>query len=147
MDAMLKPELLDEINKIQDQIRIKNSELSEERKNLEALEEFSVQSNSRILSFENSMSRRKNKLNGLDSMLNTVKIAAGYKRKMSDMLNGKEYQRTVNQIDNLMNALTVQKAKTQNSIIRLEDEISDLQAKLQQLQYDYNNFQEEKANG
>lgn len=147
MDAMLKPELLDEINKIQDQIRIKNSELSEERKNLEALEEFSVQSNSRILSFENSMSRRKNKLNGLDSMLNTVKIAAGYKRKMSDMLNGKEYQRTVNQIDNLMNALTVQKTKTQNSIIRLEDEISDLQAKLQQLQYDYNNFQEEKANG
>ena len=91
---MTKPELLEEINRVKDQIWKKKSELSEEEKNFVALEEFSKQCTSRINAFESSMSRRKKKLFDLDGMLNTVKMAARYKQKMTDMLTGKEYQNT-----------------------------------------------------
>ena len=145
---MTKPELLDEINRIKEQIRTKKNQLTKEEQTLTDIEDFQGRSNSRINSFSSSITKRRKKLINFDGFLSTVKIAARYKQKMNDMLSGYEYQNAVNQIDSLQNSISTEKTRVKNRIISLKDDISYLQRKLQQLQYDYNNYPEEvEANG
>lgn len=148
MRIMTKQELLNEINRIKEQIRVKKNQLSKDEQTLIDIEDFQSRSNSCITSFSSSIAKRRKKLIDLDGFLGTVRIAARYKQKMNDMLSGYEYRAAVNQIDGLQNSISSEKVKIKNSIVSLKDDISYLQGKLQQLQYDYNNYPEEVvANG
>lgn len=140
---MTKEELLLSINNLKSEVDQSNKALHELEEKMETLIDFSNGCNSHIRSFEASMARRKQKLFQLNDLLNTVRSALRYKTKMNELLTGSAYTTTVSSIDELQNSISAQKRKIEQDIIDQKNYITSLEAKLQQMQYEYNNFPEE----
>ncbi|MEE0930135.1 MAG: hypothetical protein UIM53_03975 [Acutalibacteraceae bacterium] len=104
---------------------------------------FQKKCTTHINSFDKSINRRKNRLLSFDEFLATVKSASRYKQKMNDMLSGSEYSATVSDIDQLQVSISTEKRKISNNIQDLEDEITALEVKVDNLQYKYDTYPEE----
>lgn len=140
---MSKSDVLAALNHKKNQLADRRKELRNLEEKYTALEEFSSQCTSRIGAFDDSMARRKRKLLSFDSILGSVRSAAKYRQRMSDMLNGADYSTTVSYIDQLQNSIATEKRNTCNSIQNVEGQISSLEARVSSLQYEYNNYPEE----
>ncbi len=110
---------------------------------LSTIETFSAECSSRISAFESSMAKRKSRLLNFESLLDCVKAAARYSQKMSDMLTGAEYTATVSSIDQLQGSISTQRKSIVADIEYAEEQIAILEAKVADLQYEYDTYPEE----
>lgn len=143
---MTKDELYREIQRVRDQIAEARKERNKLEEKWEVLLEFAAKCNERAERFMESVQRRKNKLSGIDQLLNRMKAAMKYRNKMNDLLTGRDYTDAKGSIDELMENLDRQKWQVKQALEDVENKIHRLQNRLNQLQYEYNNYPEEEAN-
>lgn len=143
---MGKQEILDELNRKKQKLTDRKAYLKELEEKLETLENFSAQCADRIKAFENSMSRRKTKLLSLGDILSRVKSALHYNDKMGQLLNGREYEKTVESISSLQTSVSAKKRDIIRDIQETEKQIDQLNRDIRQLQYAYNTYPEEVEN-
>lgn len=145
---MTKDQLRVSINNLKRNIQHNNKILQELEQQLDALTEFGSQCDWRIRAFESSMEMRKQKLRSLDGLSGSVRAASKYQAKMNELLTGTEHQTTISSIDALMGSVGEQKRRVQQDILNQESYIRSLKRKLDQMQYEYNSWEEEvSANG
>lgn len=140
---MSKADLLTELNNAKSQLRSYRTKLSTLKDKFSTIDTFSKECTSRIKSFEGSMARRRKRLLSFDSLVSSVKAAAKYKEKMSNMLSGTDYTNTTNSIDQLQSSISTERRKVIGDIQYVEDQISYWESRVSQLQYDYDNYPEE----
>lgn len=140
---MTQDQLLISINNLKREIEQNNRILQELESKLDALIDFSNQCNLHVRTFESSMDKRKHRLFSLDNLACTVRSAFRYQAKMSDLLTGSTYQATVASIDELGASISQQKRKINQDIVDQKSYIYSLRARLSELQYEYNHYQEE----
>lgn len=140
---MEKTEILSELNSARSQLETYRAKLRTLEEKLAAVDAFSAQCASRIRSFEESMGRRKSRLLSFESLLSRVKAAAKYKDKMSNMLNGSEYNATVASIDHLQTSISSERRKVIEDIRYVEDQIAYYESRVESLQYQYDTYPEE----
>ncbi len=140
-----KNAILVELNSAKAQLQNCRDKLKQLENKYDILVQFGTEYNAHVRSFEESMSRRRNRLSGFDSILSKVKSALCYKEKMSDMLYGTEYTNAVTAIDNMQTSLSAEKRTVSNDISYVEGQIRTLEAKVTDLQYQYDNYVEEES--
>lgn len=140
---MSKEAIARQIVIVKRQINNKNCELKELEEKLDVLMEFSERCNRKADSFQRSVQKRKRRLSSIGSLVERIKAAAKYNEQMSDLLNGSEYQRSKNSIDELMDKISNEKRKLMQKISATESEITNLRYRLRRLQYQYNTYKEE----
>ena len=142
---MSKEDIRRQIRDVQDQISNKKRELRELEEKAETLERMLQKCTQRANSFETSMSRRRNRLAGVTSLVNVVKAAAGYQRAMNDLLTGNENQRAANAVNEIIDKTSNQKRRVNQEILEAEDRLERLNERLDRLWYQYNTYPEEEA--
>lgn len=140
---MSKNDVLSELNYNKNQLSFYRDKLNELKEQYGALEEFSGLCDSHIRDFEQSISRRKSRLQKFNDLLGTVKSAAGYFKIMDNMLNGSEFLSVVSAIDQLQDSVANKKRNVADDIRNLEEQINSLNFKIENLQYEYDNYPEE----
>jgi len=140
-----KNAILVELNNAKTQLQNFRDRLKQLENKYDILVQFGTEYNNHVRSFEESMSRRRNRLSGFDSILSKVKSALRYKEKMSDMLYGAEYSNAVAAIDNMQTSLSTEKRTVTNDISYVEGQIRTLEAKVTNLQYQYDNYVGEES--
>lgn len=143
MGNLTKEELRWQIQSVKDQISQANQELKDLEEKLEVLLEFKGKCSSKVESFWASVQRRKNKLNGISGIVDRMKSAKKYWQTMNGMLTGTDYTSTESSINTLMETLDGQKDEVNRKITETENKIDRLSNRLQNLQYQYDNWKEE----
>ena len=143
MYGMTRQDLMNEINVLTEQLNAARNSLSKAKLDLLTLEEFSAQCNSRITAFENSISKRRRRLSGVEGITGSVRMALRYKEKMNEMLSGKTFHEAISQIEQLRFSVTNERNKLTDTIIELSGRVSFLQEEIRQFQYAYSDYPEE----
>ncbi len=144
---MDKAQIQAEIAAAEADIVSRQSELKKEEQLYNDILEFSRLSAERENSLNLSVTRRRNRVAGLDGLLSMVKSARLYSEHMNDMLTGVEYQSVMEAVSSLNSSVAAEKQKAADRIQQLEDEIRRLQSRVQTLQYQYDTCQEGEADG
>lgn len=145
---MTKEDIYTQLDYNRGQLSYYERRLRELKDKREALESFSRQCESRIISFENSISRRKKRVASFGGLTSTVKIAAQYAKKMNDMLTGRDFTNAISSISELQFSVSRQRRDTANEIIDVEDKITYFGNKVSDFQYQYDTYSEgEVTNG
>lgn len=140
---MSKEDILRNLNSKKLQLEALKMELTSLEEQYEVLVDFSGRCQSRVNSFSDSMARRRGRLSRLDSIVGRAKSAMRYKEKMSDMLQGKEYNNATAAIDNLMSSVSAKKSNVMRDMSETEKAIARLKSEIATLQFEYNNYPEE----
>ena len=139
---MEKQELFNEINKNNQEI----SSLIEKKRQLEedykAICDFIRRSDRQAEDFFASLQTRKNRLGGLNDILNISKTAKKYKAVMGDMLTGKDYTNAKNNIESLHKTLDVEKRKTLEEITNIDNKITGINKANSNLQQEIDSIEE-----
>ncbi len=139
---MEKQELFNEINKNNQEI----SSLKEKKRQLEedykAICDFIRRSDRQAEDFFANLQTRKNRLGGLNDILNISKTAKKYKAVMGDMLTGKDYTNAKNNIESLHKALDVEKRKTLEEITNIDNKITGINKANSNLQQEIDSIEE-----
>lgn len=143
---MTKTEIINQIQILEEQLRSDRTKRREMEEILAALQEFKKRSDLRICAFEDSVTRRKQKLSGIDTLTATVKSARGYREAMNVMLDGTEYQSVTSQIEKLERSVVLEIQKTRSHISELDRNIQRLEERIRQLNYELNHLPEEIEN-
>lgn len=107
--------------------------------------EFSRECTSHVNSFGNSIAKRKKKLLKIEGLLQCVKIASQYKKKMNDMLTGTSYANVSKNIGELESVISAEKRKLTSELQYVEQQIRNCETKVSNLQYTYNHYKEESG--
>lgn len=143
---MTKEILQTELNNAKTQLDSNKKKLNTLNEKLSAIDMFKKELSTKAQSFQDSISRRKNRLLKLNPLISSVKSAAKYSAKMSDMLKGKEYTKTKNSIDQVQTSVSTERKKIVADIKYVEKEISYWESQVGSLQSDYDNYPEEVEN-
>jgi predicted nucleic acid-binding Zn-ribbon protein len=138
-----KQELLYELRLKQNQLNGLLEEKATLEEKLETLDAFSKECNEHIASFEGSMSRRRQRLNGVNSLFSSVKSALLYTQRVNAALSGQDYANTVSSISSLQDSISEQRRMITADLLQAESEISRLRNTISQLEYEYERFPEE----
>lgn len=144
---MDKAQIRAEITAAEEALATCRSDLKKEEQFYNDVVEFSSKCTERETSFSLSMKRRRNRVAGISGLVKMVRSAKIYSERMSDLLNGVEYQAVTTAISNLKNSVAEEKRRSAGKIQELEDEIRRLQARIRSLQYQYDTYQEEEEDG
>lgn len=98
-------------------------------------------------SFRASISKRKQRLSGIDGLLHNVKSAVRYKQKMQDMLTGSEYSAAEANIDRLQMIVLSEKKRICSELQYVEQQIRMCGRRVDSLQYEYDHYEEVNPNG
>lgn len=139
-----KNAILVELNSTKTQLQNCRNRLKQLENKYDVLVQFGTEYNAHVRSFEESMSKRRSRLLGVESILSKVKSALRYKEKMGDMLYGTEYTNAVASIESMQTSLSSEKRKTTNDISYVESQIQALEAKVANLQDQYDTYVEEE---
>lgn len=141
---MTKDQLYQEIQRVRSQINRARDEQRTLEEKWDVLLEFSAKCNERAEAFLESVQRRKKKLSGIDQLLSRMKAAMKYREKMQDLLCGQDYRSAKNSIDELMDNLDRQKRQVKQALSDVDHKLRQLHSRLNQLQYEYNNYPDEE---
>lgn len=89
------------------------------------------------------MSRRRQRLNGVNSLFSSVKSALLYTQRVNAALSGQDYANTVSSISSLQDSISEQRRMITADLLQAESEISRLRNTISQLEYEYERFPEE----
>ncbi len=143
-----KNDLIRKIRQLESKIDSEKKELKELNLQYSDLEEFLTKIRQKELAFQESIKRRRKKLQGIDALLTYVKSAVAYKDEMNDLLYGSEYQNTAQGIGSLISTVGTQKSTVAKAIISREEELKRLKQKLKQMKEELSALQtEESENG
>ena len=140
---MSNEDILRTMNSKKTQLEALKMELQSLEEQYEVLVDFSGRCQSRVDSFSESMERRRGRLSRLDGIVGKAKSAMRYKEKMSDLLQGKEYNNATGAIDSLMTSVSNKKNSIMLDMRDTENAIARLQTEIARLQYEYDTYPEE----
>ncbi len=123
---MEKQELFNEINKNNQEISSLKEKKSQLEEDYKAICDFIRRSDRQAEDFFANLQTRKNRLGGLNDILNISKTAKKYKAVMGDMLTGKDYTNAKNNIESLHKTLDVEKRKTLEEITNIDNKITGI---------------------
>lgn len=141
---MSKEELYRQIQTVKSQIQTAVKEQKTLEEALDVLQEFSSKCDAKAESFMGSIQRRKGKLTSLSALINQMKAAYAYYQKMQEVLSGADYSGAKQSIDTLLETVSGEKRTLRQKIQNLDDKIADLRYRQKQLQYQYDNYEEDE---
>ena len=142
---MTKEELQQEIVRLEQQLRQKQEEENQFDEKYDALVAFATQCESHAESFNASVNRRRRKLGLINGLLQTVKAAAGYQKRMSSALNGEAFQSTKASVDELIRQVNKQKTETKEQSQDCARQIDRLRELIRQKKQELQTVAQEEA--
>lgn len=139
---MEKQELFNEINKNNQEISSLKEKKSQLEEDYKAICDFIRRSDRQAEDFFANLQTRKNRLGGLNDILNISKTAKKYKAVMGDMLTGKDYTNAKNNIESLHKTLDVEKRKTLEEITNIDNKITGINKANSNLQQEIDSIEE-----
>ncbi len=140
---MGKEQLLPEIQRLEKQLDACGQELRTLEAKLNALDEFTNNAGPCVTAFEDSIRRRKEKLQTFVEMAGRVLAAKRYHAKMSEALTGADYQTAVRSIEEMQEQVSRHRGIVIRDINDAESRKARIRAQLNELRYQYNHYPEE----